>query len=162
MLLKTSISILEPPHTESLRDYFSIVSESVETSYRTSNQIYLQHKKSDDVIKNLGATELLNYSRFLLDLGSENIKLNIDVAREIVARVLDDKIKLAPRDVGSTMLDEAIYQLAFQIATITESAAVDTDTPPQEIKIVFEVLQKILAYEKHQYRREVYHSQFFG
>ena len=105
----------------------------------------MQHKKSDDVIKNLGATELLNYSRFLLDLGSENIKLNIDVAREIVARVLDDKIKLAPRDVGSTMLDEAIYQLAFQIATITESAAVDTDTPPQEIKIVFEVLQKILA-----------------
>ena len=136
-------------YPEIMRDYLSLIAGGSETNYRGNNRIYNQHKTNLDksLIVSLGNKELISYARFLYDIPNSQISLNVDLIKEISERIVTEKIKLDPANVGDTALDEAIYQLIFQIVALTEKEG-EHEIPSENLRESFLAVKSVLASPK--------------
>ncbi len=136
-------------YPEIMGDYLSLMPEGIETNYRKNNRIYNIHKSNLDkaLITSLDNKDLISYARFLYDIPNSPIGLNVDLIKEITNRIVTEKIKPDPANVGDTALDEAIYQLTFQIVVLTEKER-ESETPSDNLKESFNVVKSVLSSSK--------------
>ncbi len=132
-------------YPEVMHDYLSLTSDSIQTSYRKNNKFYQQHEKGVNIfLKEIENSELASYARFLFDVPSTPIDINIEVLEELVDRILTQRVEPEPLNIGDTLLDEFVYQIAFQIAAISEKDK-SKDRPTKEFRKVFEILKKFFS-----------------
>jgi len=63
----------------------------------------------------------VEYSRFIRDFRKPNASLNLDVAKEISNRIIDNTMPLMPSQVESdTIRNHAIYQFTFQLLEVIQ------------------------------------------
>ncbi len=136
-------------YPEIMHDYLSLVSESVETSFRRYSKIYLNHKKttSKDFLSKLENNDLTGYARFLHDTPNVPLGLHINVINEFCKRFLNLQLKPSARSMGDTVFDEAVYQFIFQVLTAVEKDRSD-DFPSEDLKHVFQAIKKVLLSKK--------------
>ncbi len=135
-------------YPEVMSDYLSLMAEGIETNYRKNNRTYNKHRSNPDgVVASLDNKELVSYARFVYDVPNAPISINVDLIKELTNRIVGEKIKPDPANVGDTALDEAIYQLTFQIVVLTEKER-DSDVPSNNLKAAFEAIRSILSSPK--------------
>lgn len=135
-------------YPEVMSDYLSLMAEGIETNYRKNNRTYNKHRSNPDgVVASLDNKELVNYTRFVYDVPNAPISINVDLIRELTRRIVGEKIKPDPANVGDTALDEAIYQLTFQIVVLTEKER-DSDLPSNNLKEAFGAIKSVLTSPK--------------
>lgn len=135
-------------YPEVMNDYLSMMAEGIETNYRTNNRIYNKHKSNPSgVVTSLSNEDLISYTRFVFDVPSSPANILMDLIKELADRITNGKIKSEPSNVGDTSLDEAIYQLTFQIVALVEKEK-DSDLPSKNIEVVFSVIKSVLSAPK--------------
>ena len=135
-------------YPEVMSDYLSFTAEGMETNYRKNNMIYNKHRSNPaGVVVSLDNKDLVSYARFVYDVSSAPINVHVDVIKELTSRIVGEKFKPDPVNVGDTALDEAIYQLTFQIVVLTEKER-DSDVPSNNLKVAFESIRSILSSPK--------------
>jgi hypothetical protein len=136
-------------YPEIMSDYLSLRAEGIETNYRKNNRIYNKHKSNPDkaLITSLDNKDLISYARFLYDIPNSPIGLNVDLIKEITDRIVSEKIKPDPANVGNTPLDEAIYQLTFQIVVLTEKER-ESEVPSDNLEESFNAVKSVLSSPK--------------
>lgn len=135
-------------YPEIMCDYLSLMAEGTETNYRKNNRLYQKHKSNPEgLVQALDNKDLLSYTRFVFDVPNAPVQLNVDLIQELSDRIAKQKIEVDLINVGDTALDEAIYQLVFQVVAITEKER-DSDSPSENISKSFEALKAVLSSSK--------------
>lgn len=135
-------------YPEVMSDYLSLMAEGIETNYRKNNRIYNKHRSNPEgVVASLDNKELVSYARFVYDVPNAPISIHVDLIKELTSRIVGEKIKPDPANVGDTALDEAIYQLTFQIVVLTEKER-DSDIPSNNLREAFVAIKSVLSSSK--------------
>ncbi len=133
-------------YPEVMNDYLSLVSDSVETSYRKNSQIFQRRKMTNDprVVLDLNEVDLISYARYLFDLYEAPTNFHVEVLEEMGNRLVQGKIKISPMRVEDTPFDEALYQFVFQFVALAEKDR-ERSEPSDEINTAFKTLKKVLV-----------------
>ncbi|MCF7831745.1 MAG: hypothetical protein K9M36_02585 [Candidatus Pacebacteria bacterium] len=132
-------------YPEIMSDYLSLIDGVTETNYRKNNRIYIKHKTNpEDTISSLRVGDLLSYTRFIFDIPSAPISVNIDLVEEISRRMISGGIKIDPMNVDDTAFSEGMYQLVFQIIALTEKER-DSIFPTENLEKAFRVVKSVLS-----------------
>ncbi len=132
-------------YPEIMHDYLSLVSDSVDTSYRKYSQIYTKHKSnnSSNFLSKLNPRDLAGYARFLFDAPRATESMYLEVIKEMTERLTKGDIPIEPLNTSDTILDEIIYQFTFQIVNLTEKDK-SKEVPSNTLSTVFDCLKSVL------------------
>jgi hypothetical protein len=136
-------------YPEILADYLTLLSDGTQTSYRTNNRLYQEHKDSGkDVLTDILNADLLSYSRFIFEVSQRSIvNLHLGVLNEMSKRILSGKMSLDPMNIGDTVLHEVSYQFVFQLIAIVEKEK-DTNNAPKSVETAYGYLKSVLSSKK--------------
>lgn len=127
----------------SLNNALALISDNVENQFEKYYDLYTQHKLDKGIIHHLENKQLLEYSRFFIDIRSSEQDQHIDIAAELVNRLKQKKIAIRPITTEDTLYQEAVYQLTLQLLY-----AIEKDTNQQSasvnLKLLFGLMDSFL------------------
>lgn len=126
-----------------MKDYLSLISSEAD-HFEKNKAILLQHQATTYDFSALSNEDLLEYSRFARDIRDLPTSKHLDIVKELGQRLKSGKVPIQPRNTGSTIYDETLYQFIFQIVEVVERLGRFEQITDKDLTPVFNSWKEVL------------------